>query len=479
MNKALLPLIALLLAGCSTPVPKAMPPQMVPEKFTGPISEAAPVWPQAVWWTGFGDTELTSLIEAAQSGNRDIAIAAARVLQAKAQAGIGRAALFPQIGMGLDGGNGGCNGQACAAFPGQGSMGLTFSASYALDIWGVARNGFRAAQEAHKSARFAQQAVALGVTSTVASQYMTVLSLRRRMAVARENIAAISSIQQVIALRVKAGASSHLDLAREDAQVEAVNAQLAALETQEKQALNVLAVLLGRPPQGFTVKAENLDAIQAPLVSVGLPSELLLRRPDIAAAEANLAGAHANLDAARAAFLPQISLTSAGGFASTALNTLLQGSSFGYSYGATLLQAIFDGGKLANEKDLAAAVQEEYVATYQRAALNAFADVEIALVQVANSRRAEGHLRRTIDAARKAFEISELQYRQGATDLLNVLQAQQTLFTAEDQLAQTMLANRLATIHLYEALGGGWVEQPEERTQMVEAVRSPMPGESR
>jgi outer membrane protein TolC len=223
------------------------------------------------------------------------------------------------------------------------------------------------------------------------------------------------------------------------------------------------------PPQGFDVKAQKLDEVQAPAVSAGLPSDLLLRRPDVAQAEANLASAHANLDAARAAFLPQLTLTGSGGFVSTALNTLLQGSNFGYGYGLNLVQAIFDGGKLASEKDLSKAVQEEYIATYQRTALAAFADVETALVQVANTRKAEGHLRRTVEAARKAFGISELQYRQGAADLLTVLQAQQTLFSAEDQLAQTMLANRQSVVNLFEALGGGWQESPEDRTQAAVA----------
>jgi outer membrane protein TolC len=194
----------------------------------------------------------------------------------------------------------------------------------------------------------------------------------------------------------------------------------------------------------------------------------LLRRPDIAQAEANLASAHANVDAARAAFLPQISLTGSGGFVSTAMGTLLQGSNFGYGYGLGLLQTIFDGGRLAGQKDLAEATQKEFVAAYQNAALNAYADVEFALTQVANTSRTEGHLRRLIVAAQEAFEISQLQYRQGAGELLNVLQAQQTLFSAQDQLVQTVLANRQSAIHLYEALGGGWVEGTEDRTQLVE-----------
>jgi NodT family efflux transporter outer membrane factor (OMF) lipoprotein len=342
------------------------------------------------------------------------------------------------------------------------------NASYELDFWGLARNNLRAADEQLKAARFAQQSVALTVTANVASQYLNVLAIRRRIAIANENIAAIRAILDVIQLRVKAGTVSHLDLAREQAQVESVEAQLPALETLEKQALYSLAVLLGRPPEGFDVAPADLEKVLAPAIGPGLPSDLLLRRPDVAQAEASLASAHANLDAARAAFFPQISLTGSGGFVSTAIGTLLQGSSFGYGYGAGLLQTVFVGGKLAGQKDLAEATQQEFVAAYQSAAFNAYADVEFALTQAANTSRAESHLRRLIAAAQEAFQISQLQYRQGAGDLLAVLQAQQTLFSAQDQLAQTVLANRQSAIHLYEALGGGWVESNEDRTQFPE-----------
>ena len=239
------------------------------------------------------------------------------------------------------------------------------------------------------------------------------------------------------------------------------------LQTQEKQVLHTLAVLLGHTPEGLAVAGVNLDGIAAPKVAPGLPVDLLLRRPDIAQAEADLAAAHANVDAARAAFFPNIALSASGGFASAAIGTLLNGSSFGASYGASLLQSIFDGGTLAGQSDLAKATEREYLARYQGAALSAYADVENALTEYANTGQSELHLRRLIDAAGQAFNISELQYRQGAVnaDLLTVLQAQQTLFSAQDALVQVTLSNREAAVHLFEALGGGWQEAPEDRTQ--------------
>jgi outer membrane protein, multidrug efflux system len=472
MNKLLRQLAALLLgivlADCSTPVPQSMPPKMQPKAFAGPVADNAPVWPDPDWWKAFHNDELTGMIADAQVGNRDLAVAAAHVMEAEAQVTIQRSTLFPQIGAQANHVNAGCSGQSCQNFPDEKAFGLTFNASYELDVWGLAQDNLRAAGEQLKSMRFVRQAVALTLAADVADQYLNVLALRQRIAIDNQYIAAINNILDLIKLRVKAGSLDHLDLAREQAQVEAVEAQLPGLQTQERRGLYTLAVLLGRPPEGFDVQAQDLNSVQSPQVGPGLPSDLLLRRPDVAEAEANLASAHANVDAARAAFLPQIALTGSGGFVSTAIGTLLQGSNFGYAYGANLLQTIFDGGKLAGQKDLADATQQEYVAQYQSAALNAYADVETALIQVANNHSAEDHLRREVDAAGEAFAISQLQYRQGATDLLNVLQAQQTLFSAEDQLAQTILASRQSTVHLYQGLGGGWVENPEDRTQLVE-----------
>jgi outer membrane protein TolC len=215
------------------------------------------------------------------------------------------------------------------------------------------------------------------------------------------------------------------------------------------------------------VSGSSLDGIAAPKVGPGLPSELLLRRPDIAAAEADLAAAHASVDAARAAFFPAVSLTAGGGFASAAIGTLLNGGSLGGSYGVSLLQSIFDGGRLSGQSDLAKAAEQEYLARYQGAVLSAYSDVEGALTAFANTGESEIHLRRLIEAARQAFQISQLQYRQGAADLLTVLQAQQTLFSAEDQLVQVMQANRTAAVRLFVALGGGWQEAPEDRTQLA------------
>jgi multidrug efflux system outer membrane protein len=458
------------LVGCVTHVPQALSPQIVPASFAGRDAGPEQVWPQPDWWLQFGSPELSDFIARAHSDNRDLAVAAARVIEAHAQAGVQRATLFPQLNLQAQGQRsrlGGTQATNNQNSSNGNSFGLTLSASYEVDVWGLARSNLRAAAETLKSARFAQQAVALTITADVANTYFSVLALRKRIAIANEYILAINGILTTIELRVSTGTSSHLDLAQERAQVESVEAELPQLEEQELEARVALAVLLGQPPEMLEVRSSDPEALRLPLVSPGLPSDLLLRRPDVAQAEADLASAHANLDAARAAFLPQFALSGSDGFASTAIGTLLHGPSVAWDYGGSLLQTVFDGGKLLEQKRLAGATQQELIASYQRAVLNAYADVEAALGQVKTNTKAEEHLGREIDAAREAFQISELQYRQGTTDLLTVLQSQQTLFSAEDQLAQTTLARRQAVVHLYEALGGGWMEQPDERTQFT------------
>jgi NodT family efflux transporter outer membrane factor (OMF) lipoprotein len=477
MNSRLLfrrgfPALILLLAGCATDPPQVLTPDYQAKAFVGPIEPSAQVWPKPDWWTVFGSPELSGLVAQAQSNNLDLAAAASRVLQADAQVTIQRSALFPQIA--AQGQAQRAAGPVTVTSPTGNSrattaaanfFGLGFGATYQLDFWGLARDNLRSANEALKSARFAQEVVTLTVTAGVANQYLNVLALQQRIAIANENIAAINAILNVIKLKVSAGASSNLDLAQEEAQVESVEAQLPALEEQEVEARYALALLLGRPPEQFAINAGDLNGLAAPVVAPGLPSELLLRRPDVAEAEANLASAHANVDAARAAFFPQIGLSADGGFASAALGMLLHSSNFGWDIGANLLQTIFDGGRLAGEQDLAQATETLLVANYRQAVLGAYSDVETALQQVANNGKAMHHLAREVEAAKQAFAISKLQYEHGATDLLTVLQAQQTLFSAEDQLAQATQARLEASVHLYEALGGGWSEDPNNRTQ--------------
>jgi NodT family efflux transporter outer membrane factor (OMF) lipoprotein len=204
------------------------------------------------------------------------------------------------------------------------------------------------------------------------------------------------------------------------------------------------------------VKADSLEGIVAPPVEPGLPSALLQRRPDIAQAEAKLFAAHANLDAARAAFLPAIGLTGSGGYSAGQISNLISPSNLAWSIGASLLQTIFDGGRLTSQRDYYKAREIELVATYRSTVLNALSDVETALGSASSLAERERLTQEQVDNAAEAFRISELQYREGVVDLLTVLQAQQTLFSSQDTLVQVKLARLQVGVALYRALGGGW-----------------------
>jgi outer membrane protein, multidrug efflux system len=466
--------VALALTGCATRVPQVLPASFERKAFTGTVDNAQESWPTPGWWRTFGSPELSTLIDRAQLNNQDIAVAVARMREAHAQVVIQRSVLLPQLKAQSDAER---SNEPSSVYSGNhfeldnNLFSLNIEGTYVLDIWGLAQSNLRAASEALKAARFGEQAVRLNLTARVADSYFSVLTLRERIAITKGDIEAINALFDVIKLKVAAGKLSHLELAQEQAQLAVEQAQLPILEQQELESRVTLAVLIGQPPEEFDVDAAESAAVSPPAVNPGLPSNLLLRRPDVAQAEANLASVHANLDAARATFLPQFSLTGAGGYASGAIHALISGPNFIWSAAASVSQTIFAGGKLVGEKRLAQATQERLTASYRNAVLNAFADVEAALGQVRNYSLAEEYFRRAVDSAKEAFEVSQLQYRQGTADLITVLQTQQTLFGAKDQLVQVRLARIQGLIHLYQALGGGWVESESDRTQLMREVR--------
>lgn len=464
--------LAVLLSGCATRPPQVLTSQLVPKHFVGSSPKKGRIWPRASWWQRFGSPELSKLIVLAQRDNRTLVAATATVKEAMAEVTIQRSAIFPSI-------TAQANAQRVGAESGAFStigqpIGVTTNAfslngnvSYDLDIWGLARDNLRSAEEAVKSDRFARRAAALSVTADVADAYFEILALRQEIAITREDITAIGGIVDIVKVKVKAGTVSHLDLAQEQAQAASVLAQLPVLRQQEIAQHAALAVQVGISPELLHLGTGNATTLRLPAVRPGLPSALLLRRPDVAEAEANLAAAHANLQAARAAFLPQFSLSGSSGFSSVAANALLHGPSFLWDAGAQLVQTIFDGGKLIGQKDLAFATQDKLVADYENAVLQAYADVETALGRVSTDEQEEHNLQDEVAAAREAFRIGELQYREGTAGLLTVLQTQETLFSARNQLVQVRLARMQAVVQLFVALGGGWKEPSRDRTQFV------------
>jgi NodT family efflux transporter outer membrane factor (OMF) lipoprotein len=431
--------------GCAT-----QSPVLVPE-VTAPAAYSEAATPGAAeltgdWWKTFNSAELHAMVEEALAGSPDLAIAAERVRQAEAQARAAGASLFPSLDLGF----------STRAARDSESSSTTLSASYEVDLWGRNAAGVRGAQAALRATAFDRDAARLTLLGGVATAYFEVLSLRGRLAVSRENLAISERVLGVVEARARNGAVSPLDVARQQAAVLSQRAGLLSLEQQERQTVAALAVLLGRLPEGFEVKAAALDALAVPSISPGLPAQLLVRRPDLASAEASLAAANADVSAARAALLPSIQLTGSAGVASGALLAFLGGPSTGLALAASVLQPIFDGGRLKSEVALAESRERELVESYRKAILSAFADVESALAASARLTQREALQAQVQERAREALRLAEVRYREGADDLLSVLDAQRTLFDAQDQLALTRLERLEASVALFRALGGGW-----------------------
>jgi multidrug efflux system outer membrane protein len=410
--------------------------------------------PALDWWRGFRSGELTALMEAAQIYNLDIAVAIAQIVQADAQAGISGAPLLPSV-----------TGTATAERikdPGlhpisQYSLGLT--ASYMVDFWGKNRATLYASEESATVARYNREVVTLSTIVTVANTYFQILAAQDQLRVARRNLAAAERILTLIKQQFAGGTASQLDLSQQEALVSTERASIPPLEVVVRQNTAALAVLVARAPENFTVKGGGMAQITIPRVTPGLPSELLYQRPDVREAEAQLASSNFSVESARAAFFPQIQLTATTGVQSAALASLFGPGAWFYTLAAGLTQPIFDGFLLESQLKQAKGVQLQFLQAYRKAVLSAFADVDKALVALAQFTLQERLQAEAVANSRKAFEVSETQLRAGTVNLITVLQTQQTLLTAENTLTVVRLTKLLAASSLFQALGGGWTPE--------------------
>lgn len=431
------------------------------------VRDPKAIWPAADWWRGFGSAELTSLVQEAERANQDIGAAKARIEQADAQVRINGAALIPVIN-----GSGEATFQPSTTtttrispsgqtqtstrrkeFTGQYQAGV--AASYQLDFWGRNRATVRSAEASATAARFDEEVVALSVTTSVANTYFALMSAQERLAIARGNVKSAQTILDAIQGRLDVGTATALDRAQQRAVLDQQRATIPAIEQEVRTNETALALLLGRPPIRLDVKGGRLDRLKVPKVQPGLPSDLLLRRPDVREAEATLASSDASITAARAAFLPSVALTAQGGFESAALRTLLSGSNVAYQLAASVTQPILDQS-LPGNLDLAKGQFRENLFAYRKATIQSFVDTENALVSVRKTAEQVSLQEAAVKSAREAYDIAQVQLKEGAIDIVTVLNTQQTLFTAQDNLATARLAKFQALVSMFEALGGGW-----------------------
>jgi outer membrane protein, multidrug efflux system len=444
------------LAACSVGPAYTRPDIPLPQAWhesTGP--SAAADWPDAQWWHGFGSPKLDELISDAQRSNDDLAAAMARVQQADAQARIAGAALLPSLDLGATAT------RERAQVSGVGprvfnTFNPELTASYELDFWGKNRALRAAARAAAVASRYDRQTIALTVVSSVATTYFQSLELRDRIDVARQNLANSQKVLHGLRLEQTAGIATGLDVAQQETTVALLDAAIPPLLQQFRQTVNALAVLIGKTPESLDIDAGTLGALTRPAVTEGLPSQLLSRRPDIAEAEQQLIEANANITVARAALFPSIQLTAGGGYSSNALTHLFTPGNEIYAFSAGLTQPIFHAGALRAQVTLNDARYTELLSTYHKTVISAFSNVENALVAAQQSLEQQTRQQEAVDRARRAFQFAQTQMSVGIVNILTVLNTENALFSAEDELVQVQYLHLQSLIDLFTALGGGW-----------------------
>ncbi|HXX26293.1 MAG TPA: efflux transporter outer membrane subunit [Pseudolabrys sp.] len=478
--------LAIPLGGCLLSGDLPEPNLVIPASYDmgpkSPVTAQASL-PPLDWWNKFRSRELTAIIEEARANNLDIAAAVARIVQADAQARIAGAPLLPLITANGNATNSqasltttkaniitikqnggitsGKSGAALSNTP-TNSLQATLNASYEIDFWGKNRAALRNAEELAVASRYDREVVGLTTTVAAANAYFQVLASQDRLRISKENLESASRILNLINQRAQAGTASALEIAQQESLVNQVKASIPPLEEALYTNRSALAVLMGRSPEQVRIRGGSLHSIAIPRVTPGLPSSLLGQRPDIREAEANLAAANANVYNARAQMLPSITLTGDGGYESAVLRALMRPESVIFTAAAGLTQPIFEGGRLLGNIDLQTAKQDELLQDYRKAIISAFSDVETGLYNVRQTALTVQLQQAVVTSSRRAFDVSEQRLREGTIDLVTVLQTEQTLFTAEDALAQAQLARLQAIVSLYQALGGGWLPEPVE-----------------
>jgi len=433
--------------------PDIAPPSQWHETAGGGASAA--LWPAADWWHGFGSPKLDELIAEAERNNDDLAGAIARVQEADAQARIAGAALLPSLDLGATAT------RQRAQVTGLGprvynTFNPELTASYELDFWGKNRALRDSARAAAAASRYDQQTVALTVVSSVATTYFQALELRDRIQVAQQNLDNGEKILRGFRLERSAGTATGLDVAQQETTVALLNAALPPLLQQFRQTVYALAVLIGRTPESVDVDVGTLADLSIPAVAEGLPSQLLSRRPDVAEAEQQLIAANADITVARAALFPSIQLTAGGGYESSALTSLVSPANRVYALTGGLMQPIFHGGALRGQVDFSKARYTELLTTYHKTVLTAFGNVESALVAAQQTAEQQKRQQDAVATARRAFEFSQTQMSAGIVNILTVLNTENALFSAQDELVQVNYLRLQALVDLFTALGGGW-----------------------
>ncbi|MFO1502383.1 MAG: efflux transporter outer membrane subunit [Steroidobacteraceae bacterium] len=449
---------ALMLAACSFRMDPVQNPVKLPVTWDTPAPGASDTTTvPAQWWKTFGSPTLDSLVDEALAGNPSLKIAEQRLRQAERALSVARDNLLPDLSVNATSSRtrSGGTGQSDAI---RSSTAVTAQLRYDVDLWGGSAASLRASRATLAGTRYDLDASRLTLSASVASQYFQLLSIRARVAIARENLAIAERLLRIVDARYRNGVARQLDLTQQTTTVLQQRTSLIPLEAQMRQTETALGLLLGRVPQEFHVDGEAFDRITVPEVQAWLPADLLLRRPDLAAAEADLSAAHANIAVARANLLPgAVTLTAGGGLASPQLLALADPTkSFSLSGVLSIAESIFNFRARKVQLDNARSNEFITLQNYAAAIRTALKDVDDSLTNADTEQKREASQRAVLEQAQRALRLAELEYREGSGSLQDVLDAQRTQFAAEDSLSQIRLSRLNSAVDLYVSLGGGW-----------------------
>lgn len=460
-GRCLLAVAAMTLSGCAVGPDYHRPATTMPSAYAPPTTNPTthPSEPNAQaahlarWWTTFDDPMLSSLITRAIAGNLSLQQAQSRIRQARAQRDIAIGGLWPDVDTSAS--------AQRSRSRGAGTHNLFqagLDASWEIDVFGGAQRNVEAATANVQASIEDQRDVLVTLVSEVAIDYISLRGFQRQIAIARDNLVAQEHSAEVTKKRFQGGFASGLDAANAQAQVATTASQIPVLESAARQTIYALGLLLGEQPQTLVdelQKAQPIPGVPA-VIPVGLPSDLLLRRPDIRLAAAQLHAATANIGVATADLFPKFSLTGSLGVQSDKAGSLANWNNRYWSIGPSVSWPLFDAGKIRANIRVQNELQEQALLAYRATILQALSDVDSALAAFAREQEHFGALSQAVDANRRAVDLALRLYTDGQTDFLNVVSAQASLYASQNALAQSQTAIATDLVSLYKALGGGW-----------------------
>jgi len=471
MNKLTILTLAISLTGCFTVGPDYVKPEIdAPKQWRFAAADARET-ANLAWWEQLHDPVLNRLVEQAIANNLDLKIAIANVEQFMGVYGATRASLFPQIF-----GQGSYSRQQTSSealglggrTPDTDAAQLGATMFWELDVWGQLRRAKEAAGADLLAQESARDAVVLTLVSSVAQTYITLRALDRSLEITRKTVDSLTEENRIAKSRFDMGYASEIEVSQSDSELERRRALIPSFEQQIAQAENALSVLLGKPP-GAIARGLTLDALSPPAVPAGLPSEQLIRRPDIKQAEQNLISANARIGVARGEYFPKVRLTGDVGQASIELAQMFAPGANFWSIGTRLLGPIFTAGKVAGQVQSAEAAQQAALAGYQKAILSGFREFEDGLIASSKSNERQNTQARRVAALQTYLRLSRVRYDEGYSPYLEVLDALRQYYEGQIELVQARSDTFTSLIQLYRAMGGGWIVTAEQKAQLPEA----------